>query len=700
MKRKIIAGLVLTLVFSYFSSIQALAIEKDSSSNQTVTQVNKAEEPLSMTETIKQQAQLLVNKYGTTSVQYAVIDSGKIVLSDNAGVYNKAENRSLTKDNMYGIGSMSKMFVAASVMKLVDEGKIDLDTPVVNYIPKFKMADERYKQITPRMLINHSSGLMGTTFNNTFLLNDNDTIGYDKLLSELSTQRLKADPGEFSVYCNDGFTLAQLLVEQVSCMDFTTYIHENFTKPLELSNTKTPRDTFDRTSISKAYNASDKKELPVENVNIIGTGGIYSTAEDLCQFTRIFTDTNNSILSKKSIEAMAQKEYEKGIYNKSEDNIQGYGLGWDSVNCFPFNRYGITALAKGGDTFAYHGNMITLPQYGLSVAVISSGGSSSYDQAFGTSILLQVLKEKGIISKILPDVTLPESKTAQMPKELTKYSGLYNAGNIMANSTVDPNGTLTLSIVGTSKSSDQVFTYTDDGYFTSADGDCKCKFVEEKNGVTYLERRAYITYDGLPQTVIWDYNLQKVDSNPLSDNLKAAWESRKNKDYYVLNEKYTSETYMKFFNARHITLNDEAPGYLMGHKIVNENEAKAITKIPGTIGRDLFDYNFYTENGVEYLKTGSNIAVSSDAVPALSKDLATVTIAQDGYAKWYTVSSEMADKTMKVELPINGAFAVYDANGSCVNYSYISGENSISLADGYHVVFMGDKGAVFNVSFK
>lgn len=61
---------------------------------------------------------------------------------------------------MYGIGSVSKMFGAVAVMQLVDEGKIDLDTPLIHYIPDFEMADERYKAITARMLLNHTSGIM------------------------------------------------------------------------------------------------------------------------------------------------------------------------------------------------------------------------------------------------------------------------------------------------------------------------------------------------------------------------------------------------------------------------------------------------------------------------------------------------------------------------------------------------------------
>ncbi|WP_252232665.1 serine hydrolase domain-containing protein [Clostridium sp. ZBS15] len=696
MKRKIIAGLLLILVFSVTNSIQVLAIENDSITNSSVISINKIKENLSLDETIKKQANLLIEGYDTTSIQYAVVDSGKIILSDNAG-----ENGKISKNTMYGIGSISKMFVTASVMKLVDENKIDLDKPVVNYILDFKMQDERYKQITPRMLINHSSGIMGTTSKDTFLFDDNDTTGYDQLLSELSNQRLKANPGEYSVYCNDGFTLAQLLVERVSGTDFTTYIHENFTKPLNITNTKTPLNSFDKRSLAKVYdNNLNKKELPNESVNIIGTGGIYSTAEDLCEFSRIFTDRDINILSKESIDSMSEKEYAKGIHIKAEDNMIGYGLGWDSVDSFPFNRYGIKALTKGGDTLAYHGSIICLPQYDLSVAVVSSGGASGYDQAFGTSVLLKILKEKGIISEMLPDVTLPNAETTNMPKEFTKYSGLYNISNTMAKVDINCNGTLTFNLIGDSKDNEQVYTYTNDGYFTLADGRCKCNFVEEKNGIIYLVRKMYMSLEGLSQGVIWDYNLQKVEVNPISDDLKSVWKLRNNKDYYVLNEKYTSEKYMKFLNAIHMSFKDEDQGYFMGHKIVSENEAKSITKIPGNGGRDLFDFKFYKENGIEYLKFGSSIAIASDAIPKLSNDLTKVTIGEDGYAKWYTVPPEMAGKNININSSKNSAFAVYDANGKCINYSYISGEDTVLLDNGYRIVFMGDKDEIFNIDFK
>ena len=97
--------------------------------------------------------------------------SGNIVGSNDTETGGKQvaiSGKSLngTDDELiYCIASVSKMYSTAAVMQLVDEGKVKLDGYVTEYLPDFKMADERYKDITVRMLMNHTSGIMGTTRN-------------------------------------------------------------------------------------------------------------------------------------------------------------------------------------------------------------------------------------------------------------------------------------------------------------------------------------------------------------------------------------------------------------------------------------------------------------------------------------------------------------------------------------------------------
>ena len=227
MWKKRLSALALTAVMAVSISAPALAVEAEPSATREASAAMAA--------------QFAAQYGGAVSVQYAVWQDGEIALSGHAGVYSKSENRVLLDTDLYGIGSVSKMYVTAAVMQLVDQGKLDLDAPVTKYLPEFKMADARYKDITVRMLLNHSSGLMSAT-HDMLLFADDDRSATEDLLETLSTQRLVADPGAYSVYCNTGFTLAELVVEAVSGKTFPEYLQEAILTPNGLENTFTPQD--------------------------------------------------------------------------------------------------------------------------------------------------------------------------------------------------------------------------------------------------------------------------------------------------------------------------------------------------------------------------------------------------------------------------------------------------------------------------
>ena len=137
------------------------------------------------------------------------------------------------------IGSVSKVFCVTAAMQLAEQGKLDLDAPVTDYIKEFKMQDERYKDITVRMLMNHTSGLMGFMLEDNMLYDEVSTDAHDRFLDNLNRSRLKSDPGTMENYCNDGLTLLEIVVERVSGESFTDYVDNHICKPLELESTGT-----------------------------------------------------------------------------------------------------------------------------------------------------------------------------------------------------------------------------------------------------------------------------------------------------------------------------------------------------------------------------------------------------------------------------------------------------------------------------
>ena len=646
--------------------------------------------------TVDERVQLLLDAgAGITSIQYAMMDSGEIVESGVGGVYSKQENRLLTTENLFGIGSTSKMFTTAAMMRLADQGKVDLDRPVTDYIPEFTMADARYKDITVRMLLNHSSGLMGSTYGNGFLFDDADTQAHDTLLDDLATQTLKADPGAFSVYCNDGFTLAEIVIERVSGMSFTDFIHQEITGPLSMAHTKTMQDDFDRSSIVRTYNPyAPDQETPTDAVNIIGTGGVYATAEDLCRFAQIFTGEAD-VLTDASREATFHKEYADGQWLDVENNTVGYGLGWDSVDLYPFNLYGIQAVTKGGDTLLMHNSLIVLPEYGLSAAVSSSGGSSAYCQMLATSLLLDQLEEKGIITERLSalDSFTPAEQTA-LDADMKQYEGLYGDSTSLMRLTMDDAGTLTLTNAYAPTQA-QTYIYCGNGLFKHETGALELRFIEQ-NGRTYLTYRGYSAIDGLCDVVSETYYLEKLPENAVTDEMQAAWAAREGKAYVSVTDKASSQLYMSGLPMLGIGTVD---GYLLSNPLTSGSRADVAIQIPMMGGRDTSPFVFETIDGAEYVHYTDGLYMDISAVPDIYTGTQShLTIQPNGYNRWYNLPEVLDGKTMSIQGSESTGFVVFNAAGQTVNQSAVTGDTQVILPGGGAIVFCGDAGDRINLT--
>ena len=646
--------------------------------------------------TVDERVQLLLDAgAGITSIQYAMMDSGEIVESGVGGVYSKQENRLLTTENLFGIGSTSKMFTTAAMMRLADQGKVDLDRPVTDYIPEFTMADARYKDITVRMLLNHSSGLMGSTYGNGFLFDDADTQAHDTLLDDLATQTLKADPGAFSVYCNDGFTLAEIVIERVSGMSFTDFIHQEITGPLSMAHTKTMQDDFDRSSIVRTYNPyAPDQETPTDAVNIIGTGGVYATAENLCRFAQIFTGEAD-VLTDASREATFHKEYADGQWLDVENNTVGYGLGWDSVDLYPFNLYGIQAVTKGGDTLLMHNSLIVLPEYGLSAAVSSSGGSSAYCQMLATSLLLDQLEEKGIITERLSalDSFTPAEQTA-LDADVKQYEGLYGDSTSLMRLTMDDAGTLTLTNAYAPTQA-QTYIYCGNGLFKHETGALELRFTEQ-NGRTYLTYRGYSAIDGLCDVVSETYYLEKLPENAVTDEMQAAWAAREGKAYVSVTDKASSQLYMSGLPMLGIGTVD---GYLLSNPLTSGSRADVAIQIPMMGGRDTSPFVFETIDGAEYVHYTDGVYMDISAVPDIYTGTQShLTIQPNGYNRWYNLPEVLDGKTMSIQGSESTGFVVFNAAGQTVNQSAVTGDTQVILPGGGAIVFCGDAGDRINLT--
>ncbi len=637
--------------------------------------------------------------YGASGVQYAIRDEGQLVLSDGIAQQEDGSLAPIAADTMFGIASVSKMHVTASAMMLADRGKIDIDRPLTAYIPEFRMADERYKQITPRMLMNHSSGLYGTHYKNSMFFDDNNMENYEMLLENLRVQRLKSDPGEYSVYANDGFQLLELLVERVSGKSYTAYLAQEVSGPLGLTGTKTPLDDFDRARLQPGRLPGLPWVLPTESTNVIGTGGVYSTAEELTLFAEVLTGERPELLSAAAADAMAQPEYRKGVWVEDEQNVFGYGLGWDSVDLAPFGDYGIRALTKGGDSMVYHSALIALPDHDISIALLTVGGSSLYNTAAATKILLTYLQETGTIAAVHPDIVFEPPVPQAMPDDLQAYAGLYGSMASLYRIAIE-DGTITLPGLLDDIIPGQSYVYTGDRTFTAQDGRTVISFDEQTNGHTYMRVRSVLELPGLGQSVLAYYDSQQLDENAVDESVAEVWQGRNGKIYYALDEAITSQSYLSPAALSKVIAVDEQGGYANNTRILDADHAVNAVEIPVMNGRDVTDLAFTRSSGVEYLKADGRVYVDAEAVkPIYEGAAAIVTIPATGYARWFEIGEGAAGRTMKVTLPEqHSGFAVYDANGMPVNITAVTGTNTAVLPENGLIVFGGEPGDVMKIT--
>lgn len=577
------------------------------------------------------------------------------------------------------------MYATAAVMKLADDGKIDLDKAVTAYIPEFKMAASRYRQITVRMLLNHSSGLYGTTSNNSFTFADYGAFSKEAFLSALSEQTLKADPGAYSVYCNDGFTLAEIVVERVSGMSFTEFIHTNITGPMELEHTYTPADSFDSDLLAGIYYGDNA--LPQETLGIIGAGGVYASAEDLAAFGSLFY--SDAVLSEASRLATQNPEYKNGFWHDDEDSSLSYGLGWDIVELFPFTRTGITVLVKGGDTLNYHASLVVLPEYGMSAAVVSSGGASVYNQLFAERLLIDALGEQGVqIDESQPSLT--EAAVAQIPQQELEKAGRYVNFAQLLDIAITPEGVMTFAELPGME-----FVYHDDGSYRDADGLMMFKLIEQEDGNVYLWQKAYSVIPGLPPYVASDYAAIKAANEAVDQQALDAWMAYNGKLFFMVNEGCTSQLYL----AQPMTSVPVSPdGYVVNRRIVDEFTAIPDYQIPGVGGRDWQILRISTENGKTFLNANGYVMLCQDNVADIFIGSNSIcTIQSDGYARWYSIG-QAAEMSIEVSMPANSNFYVYNEYG-VVTASSIFGDSEAALPQDGWICFTGEIGQQFVLSF-
>ena len=654
---------------------------------------------------------------GISPVQAKSDVSDKNVVLNTNNIENDVvevdEAEDITRDNpydekVYCVGSVSKTYVTTCVMQLVDQGMVELDTPVTEYIPEFTMADERYKDITVRMLMNHTSGIMGSTYSNEELYEDYDDNYKDEVLANLSGQVLKATPGEYSAYCNDGFTLLEIIVENVSGMSFTDYMDENISKKLNLQHTGTPvnmmRDPLDVEIYIYGNTLYDN-----EYCNAIGSGGVIATASEVARFGSAFFTGDKTLLTEASKNEMATR------WNEDGENTNVYqqcnGLGWDMAEYISCEGGDVKVIGKGGDLSNQHACLMVAPDENISVSVLSAGGDSAKNELLCRELMKIVLEDKSIKVETTSEDEIVFEDT--VPEEYKSYEGYYYMYTMGGSEVVY------ISFEDDSLYMDHVYKDTDektqfkyaDGGFVKVDKDGSVSLdkeilrFEEKNGNTYIKADVSYDYYGLGTENMSIYAAEKLEDNKVSEDVLSDWMQMNEKTFVLYGDGYSSTNYESPFMG--LSMNEEILGYVrfaepgtLGStlKISNNTEAHFFTSIESIANRDLDNIQIVKDTK----KDGTEMTIIDsdtfgkycmiDELPAFDSNVDEVKLVTNE-ASWYKISDDIAGKSMAIERPENSNIYVYNQFYEVVYSTHMkNASDSIPLPEGGYIVFLGETG--------
>jgi CubicO group peptidase (beta-lactamase class C family) len=174
---------------------------------------------------------------GIPCAAFALTRNGEVVYAKGYG--EARPGISADEDTPFYIGSITKSMTALAVMRLVEEGKVDLMAPATAYIPEFKMADPRFASIRVHDLLRQSSGL--STAQGVSYLGLAPSVTMGDLIARLSSARLASEPGSRYEYSNYNYVLLGEIVERVSGLPYAAYMKARVFEPLGMARTTASR---------------------------------------------------------------------------------------------------------------------------------------------------------------------------------------------------------------------------------------------------------------------------------------------------------------------------------------------------------------------------------------------------------------------------------------------------------------------------
>lgn len=347
----------------------------------------------------------IMARWDVPGMGVGIVQDGEIAYARGFGVQSLETGTPVTPDSLFCLASIVKCFVATAVMQLAEQGRVNLDSPLIEYIPDFRLDDERYPRITLRQILSHTSGMP-----------DMDENEYDELMAHpeydegaperyvraLSSRTLIAAPGERFAYSNIAYNVLGHLIATLSGQTFEAYMQEHVLRP-----TGMPESALYFPDVPLERLAVPHLRAPGMIVNLIypyhradaPASFLYSSVTEMCHWA-ITCLNRGSYQGQRILTSAGYEQMWTPVARRDDPPFrEEMGLGW-TLGHFDDARM----VGHGGGGFGWTCFLALLPENNSAAIVLSNEESEAHDLALQAALCALLGKEPqaGRVSWMIP----------------------------------------------------------------------------------------------------------------------------------------------------------------------------------------------------------------------------------------------------------------------------------------------------------
>jgi CubicO group peptidase (beta-lactamase class C family) len=341
-----------------------------------------------------------LNDANLPGLALGIVHGDQIVHLQGFGIADPS-GREVTPQTPFRLASVTKSFTALAIMQLVETGMLELDAPVQQYLPWFRVGDaDASAHITVRHLLNQTSGFSMQDGIRDLDAPDTGPLDAENYVRGLSNAELAYPVGEDMLYSNANYITLGVIVESVSGTSYERYLQENLLRPLDMQNTFMSEVEAQPHNMARGYQPFFGIQRPYEFTvrhAALAAGGIISTAEDMAHYLKLYLNQGHygdvSLLSPDGIAQLWQAPDDL-----PHEQMLPYAMGW-----YVGTQFDTYVRHHWGNTVNFTAYMAVAPNEGWGVVVLVNADHP----ALVSPAVIDVIGP-GVLTMLL-DQPLPES---------------------------------------------------------------------------------------------------------------------------------------------------------------------------------------------------------------------------------------------------------------------------------------------------